>query len=180
MTTEKHIHTDLPLTLELKESAPREGAYYKHGSPERKKIAEPGTPGIKLILKGHVLDRGSNPVHHAWLDCWQADGEGKYDMEGFNLRGHQYAGHNGEFYLETVKPAGYENRAAHINVKVRDAKNSPILTTQLFFPDDDRNCDDPLFEEENVVDLADVEGGQEANFDFVIKVQQPRPFTSPA
>ena len=172
MVTGKHIHTDLPLTAAIVEKS-EEGAFYKHGSPERKKIAERGTPGTKLTLKGRVLDRGTNPVPHAWLDFWQADSQGEYDMMGFNLRGHQYADHDGSFTLETVKPAGYEDRAAHINVKVRAAKNTPILTTQLFFPDDDRTCDDPLFEQETVVDLTDVKGGQEANFDFVVDTQQP-------
>lgn len=172
MTKEKHIHTDLPLTLELKESVPERGAHYKHGSPERKNIAKPGTAGTKLMLKGRVLDQGSNPVPHAWLDFWQADGNGKYDDEGLNLRGHQYADHDGAFTLKTVKPGGYDDRAAHINVKVRAAKNTPLLTTQLFFPDDDKTGDDPLFEEEAVVDLADTKEGQEANYHFVISTEQ--------
>jgi len=170
MVTGKHIHTDLPLTAIIEERPPGEGDYYT--SPERWNIAERGTPGMKLVLKGHVLDKGANPVPHAWLDFWQADGNGNYDNTGFNLRGQQYADHNGGFYLETVKPAGYKGRAAHINVKVRAAKNTPLLTTQLFFPNDPKTCDDPLFFAENVMDLTDIEGGQEANYDFVIDIEQ--------
>lgn len=171
MVSGKHIHTDLPLTAAIIESPPEEGAYYKHGSPERKHIAEPGTPGIRLIVEGRVLDRGSHPVPHAWLDFWQADGAGKYDMDGFNLRGHQYADHEGRFHLETVMPAAYGTGAPHINVKVRAAKNTPLLTTRLFFPCEE-NSADPFFEEANVMDTGDFEGGLKANFDFVVDIEQ--------
>ncbi len=167
MVTEKHIHTDLPLT-----AAVEEGPYYKTGSPERRNIAEPDTLGIKLIIEGHVLDKGSQPVPHAWLDFWQADGNGGYDNDGFNLRGHQYADHEGFYHLETVKPGGYEIRAAHVHVKVRATKNTPILTTQLFFPGDDMSDSDPIFDEETVMDVGDFKGGLKANFDFVVDTEQ--------
>ncbi len=164
MVKRKAIATLLPLT-----AGNEEGTFYKHGSPERKNIAEPGTRGEKLVLKGHVLDKGSGPVPHAWLDFWQADGRGLYDNEGFNLRGHQYTDHESAFQLETVRPMGYGGRAAHINVKVRANKNTPVLTTQLFFADDPDSRYDPVYNEKTVVDLTDIKGGQEANFDFVIE-----------
>ena len=162
MAKRKAIATLLRLTVEAEQ-----GSFYKTGSPERKNIAEPDTRGEKLILKGHVLDKGSGPVPHAWLDFWQADGRGLYDDEGCNLRGHQYTDQEGSFELETVRPAGYGGRAAHINVKVRAAKNSPELTTQLFFPDDPATCDDPVFKEKLLVALN--ENGKQAGFDFVVK-----------
>ena len=167
MVTKRKIEKKLPLTASVEE-----GPYYKHGSPERRNIAGPGTPGMKLILDGRVLDEHAHTIGHAWLDFWQADGNGQYDNEGFNLRGHQYADHEGCYHLETVKPMGYDGRAAHLHVKVRATKNSPILTTQLFFPWDDKNKTDSIFEPLTVVDVEDIEDGQRANFDFVIQTEE--------
>jgi protocatechuate 3,4-dioxygenase beta subunit len=159
----RNVAVLLPLTVEVEQ-----GSFYKEGSPERRKIAEQDTAGEKLILKGHVLDKKSNPVPHAWLDFWQADGRGLYDEKGFNLRGYQYADDDGAYKLETVKPLGYGGRAAHINVKVRAGTNTPILTTQVFFPDDPDANTDPVFNEKNVVSLPKSDGGLKAVFDFVV------------
>ncbi len=145
-----------------------EGPYYKPGSPERTNIVESGTVGTRLVVEGRVLDRSGNPVAHAWLDFWHADGIGQYDNAGFNLRGHQYTDKNGRYHLETIRPLEYLFRAAHVHAKVRANENSPVLTTQLFFPGDERNKTDPIFESLTVMDVVDTAEGQKANFDFVI------------
>jgi protocatechuate 3,4-dioxygenase beta subunit len=146
-----------------------EGPYYKPGSPERQKTIAAGTPGRKLVVEGRVLDKQGRPVPHAWLDFWQADGEGQYDNEGFNLRGHQYADAAGHYHLETVRPKQYLFRAAHIHVKVRASDKSPALTAQLFFPGEEQNDTDPIFEKRTVMDVIDVTDGQKATFDFVVE-----------
>ena len=148
-----------------------EGPYYKIGSPERRNIVEPGTIGAKLVLEGRVLDRKGQPIPHAWLDFWHADGNGKYDNEGYNLRGHQYADANGCYRLETVRPLEYLFRAAHVHAKVRANDTSPVLTTQLFFPGEARNESDPIFEEKTLMNVAEMEDGQKAAFDFVVHVK---------
>src|SRR5438876_8905135 len=56
-----------------------EGPYYKAGSPERTSLLEPGSVGTKLALMGYVFDKNCRPFAHAWLDFWQADGNGVYD-----------------------------------------------------------------------------------------------------
>lgn len=147
-----------------------EGPYYKPGSPERTSIAGPGTAGTKLVVEGRVLDRKGNPVDHAWLDFWHADGNGHYDNEGYNLRGHQYTDKNGRYHLETVRPHEYLFRAAHVHVKVRASENSPVLTTQLFFPGEKKNSTDPIFNEATVMNVAEIQGGQKAMFDFMVDV----------
>ncbi len=152
-------------------AAVEEGPYYTPGSPERKSIAEKGTPGAKLALEGRVFDSSGNPIPHAWLDFWHADGNGKYDNEGYNLRGHQFADKNGRYRLETVRPKDYMMRAAHIHVKVRANDNAPIITTQLFFPGEKKNATDYLFEKLTVVEIKDAASGQEAKFDFVVKTK---------
>jgi protocatechuate 3,4-dioxygenase beta subunit len=145
-----------------------EGPYYKSASPERHNFVAPGTPGSKLILEGRVLDRNGAPIAHAWLDFWHADGQGHYDNEGYNLRGHQYTDKDGRYRLETVRPYQYLFRSPHIHAKVRADKSSPVLTTQLFFPGEQRNQTDPIFEKLTVMDVTDIPGGQKATFDFVV------------
>lgn len=156
-------------TLELTPFV-EEGPYYKSGSPERNNIVEAGTPGTKLILEGQVLNKNGQLLAHAWLDFWHADGTGRYDNEGYNLRGHQYADKNGRYKLETVRPKDYQMRAPHVHVKVRANGNSPILTTQLFFPGESKNATDPLFEKLTVIKVKDTKDGQKATFDFVVDV----------
>jgi protocatechuate 3,4-dioxygenase beta subunit len=146
-----------------------EGPYYKTGSPERQSIAAPGTPGKKLVLEGRVLDRDGHPIPRAWLDFWHADGNGEYDNEGFNLRGHQYADADGCSHLETVRPKEYLFRSPHVHAKVRANENSPALTTQLFFPGEARNTTDPIFEEKTLINMAEMHDTRKATFDFVVE-----------
>jgi protocatechuate 3,4-dioxygenase beta subunit len=154
----------LPLTPTVEE-----GPYYTRGSPERTSIAGKGTAGTKLVVEGRVLDRNGRPVPHAWLDFWQADGNGAYDNEGYNLRGHQYTDKGGRYRLETVRPLGYMMRTPHIHVKVRASDNSPVLTVQLFFPGEKKNAADSLFEKRTVMDVKGTTEGQKATFDFVVE-----------
>jgi protocatechuate 3,4-dioxygenase beta subunit len=147
-----------------------EGPYYKEGSPELTAIiADPDTPGTKLTVQGHVLDKSGKPIANAWLDFWHANGKGVYDNEGFNLRGHQYADKEGRYHLETVRPVQYLFRAPHIHVKVRANEKSPVLTTQLYFPGEKRNATDPIFEKGTLMDVKDTADGQKATFDFVVE-----------
>jgi len=151
--------------------AVEEGPYYTPGSPERKTIAEKGTPGTKLVVEGRVLDSNGRPIPHAWVDFWHADGHGRYDNEGYNLRGHQYTDKDGRYHLETVRPLEYLFRAAHIHAKVRAKENSPVLTIQLFFPGEKKNTTDPIFEKLTVMDVKDTPDGQKATFDFVVEIE---------
>ena len=66
-----------------------EGPFYKPGSPESADLAGAGIPGKRITITGTVSDLRGTPIAGAWLDFWQADGAGRYDNEGFRLRGHQ-------------------------------------------------------------------------------------------
>ena len=166
MSTKKSTVKKLRLT-----AAVEEGPYYKTGSPERRSIVETGTAGSRLILEGRVMDTAGKPIPHAWLDFWHADGHGRYDNVGFNLRGHQYADKDGQYHLETVRPYEYQMRAAHVHVKVRATPKSPVLTSQLFFPGEAKNATDPLFEKLTVMNVQDIAGGQQAAFYFVVETE---------
>ncbi len=150
--------------------AVEEGPYYKQGSPPRRNIADPDMPGKKFILEGRVRDISGKPVAAAWMDFWQADGNGRYDNENYRLRGHQYTDKDGKYRLETIKPMGYEVRAPHIHCKVRARDNSPVLTTQLFFAGDEKNATDLIFEEFTAMEPRRFKDGEKATFDFIISV----------
>jgi protocatechuate 3,4-dioxygenase beta subunit len=65
-------------------------------------------------------------------------------------------------------PARYPGRTPHIHVKVQ-AANRPVLTTQLYFPNEPANARDGLFRPELVMRMA---GGspRQGRFDFVLDI----------
>lgn len=117
-----------------------EGPFFKPSSPERRAlVASPS-----LVVTGRVLGKDCKPVAGALLDFWHADEHGEYDNSGFRFRGHQFADAEGRYRLETIVPAMYPARTRHIHVKVQ-ARGGPVLTTQLYFPDEPANARDGLF-----------------------------------
>ncbi|HUQ85335.1 MAG TPA: hypothetical protein VM077_03335 [Candidatus Limnocylindrales bacterium] len=147
--------------------ASTEGPYYKPGSPNKYKIDD-GVSGTKLKLEGFVLDTTCKPIANAWIDFWQADSGGKYDNDGFKLRGHQFTDANGRYTLETIIPGEYTGRAPHIHAKVKARENSPILTVQLFIPGVEKNLNDAIYNKDLLMDIKDSASGKEATFNFVI------------
>lgn len=143
-----------------------EGPFYKPRSPRRASLLEKGVKGTKLLLTGRVLATNRSPIARAMLDFWQTDSDGVYDNDGYRLRGHQFADDSGRYSLETVVPGPYFPRTPHIHVKVQ-APNQPILTTQLFLPEEARNRFDGLFKPALLMAVRDTESGKEATFDFV-------------
>jgi protocatechuate 3,4-dioxygenase beta subunit len=148
--------------------AQTEGPYFKAGSPERTALVDDGMGGTRLLLTGRVLDPDGQPVAGALLDFWQADASGAYDNRGYTLRGHQYTDESGAYHLETVVPGLYPGRTRHIHVKVQ-APNGPLLTTQLYFPNEARNASDGIFSPALVLPIQTADDGSEsASFDFVV------------
>jgi len=140
-----------------------EGPFFTPNSPERASLVEPGMAGSPLTVTGRVLSTDCQPVVGALLDFWQADDAGEYDNEGYTLRGHQFADEDGGYQLETILPGLYPGRTRHIHVKVQ-AANRPVLTTQVYFPNEPRNAEDAIFADALVMDV----NGQSATFDFVL------------
>jgi protocatechuate 3,4-dioxygenase beta subunit len=147
-----------------------EGPYYKEGSPERGVIRDVSTVGTPLALSGYVYDTNCNPISRAWIDFWQTDGNGNYDNEGYKLRGHQYTDTNGKYYLTTVLPGEYPGRTPHLHVKIKAQENSPIITTQLYIPNVEKNKTDTLFNEALLINTKDSDNGIKANYDFIINI----------
>jgi protocatechuate 3,4-dioxygenase beta subunit len=147
-----------------------EGPFYTPDTPQRTSLLEPDMDGARLLLTGRVLNTDCTPIAGALLDFWHADSAGHYDNVGFRLRGHQFADEAGAYRLETVLPGLYPGRTRHIHVKVA-VPNVPVLTTQLYFPNEPANARDGLFRPELLVAVRDGDdGAEEATFDFVLQV----------
>ena len=143
------------------------GPFYTPDTPERQSLLEPGMPGTRLVVTGHVYNTDCQPVPGALLDFWQADDAGVYDNQGYRLRGHQFADEDGSFRLETIVPGLYPGRTRHIHV-IAQAPNQPVLTTQLYFPDEPDNAADGIFDPALVMDVQDADDGELAYFTFVL------------
>lgn len=122
-------------------------------------------------MTGYVFGLACLPVNRALLDFWQADVNGAYDNTGFTFRGHQYTNAQGAFTLSTIVPGLYPGRTRHIHVKVQ-APGKPILTTQLYFPNEPRNNTDTIFDARLLMTVRDNGNAKEAAFDFVLNVPQ--------
>jgi hypothetical protein len=61
---------------------------------------------------------------------------------------------DGRFELTTIVPGVYPGRTRHIHVKVQ-APDGPILTTQLYFPDEPGNASDGIFDERLLMDMSE-------------------------
>jgi protocatechuate 3,4-dioxygenase beta subunit len=146
-----------------------EGPYYKSGTPKRTNFLESGTSGEPITITGYVLDGSCRPVSNAWLDFWQADGSGEYDNIGYKLRGHQYTDSEGKYILQTIIPEPYSGRTAHIHVKVRPTENSPILTTQLYFPQNPTaNAKDTIYTPDTLLEITEKNGQKTGYYNFYL------------
>lgn len=149
--------------------AQTEGPYYTPNTPERTSFLEDGMTGAPLALSGFVLTTGCAPVARALVDFWHCDAEGIYDNAGYRLRGHQFTDEQGRYALTTILPGLYPGRTRHIHVKVQ-APNQPVLTTQLYFPDEPANERDGIFHPALVVSASGAAEGMDALFNFVVAV----------
>jgi protocatechuate 3,4-dioxygenase beta subunit len=148
-----------------------EGPFFKPASPLRGDLREPGLAGRPVELSGFVLTRSCRPVAGALVDLWHADDQGDYDNKGFRLRGHQFADAKGRYAFKTILPGLYPGRTRHFHVKVQAAAESPLLTTQLYFPDEPRNREDDFFHPELVMQVAAADDALRARFDVVLAMR---------
>jgi protocatechuate 3,4-dioxygenase beta subunit len=153
-----------------------EGPFFKPKSPERGSLREKEMPGVPLVITGRILSTEGKPIPNALLDFWQADSKGDYDNAGFRLRGHQFTDKEGRYRLETIMPGQYADngvpRPPHIHVKAQ-APNKPVLTTQLYFPNEPRNKGDRFFDVRLLVKMKEAKEAKEGKagvFDFVLKL----------
>ena len=125
----------------------------------------PGAPEVTIY--GRVLDTAGEPVPHAWIDAWQTDAEGLYDLQAndptvMDMRGRVQCDAQGGFHFRTVRPLGYSipmdgpvgalvrrqerhgMRPAHIHLMVQ-APGFRELVTALYLADDANIDSDTVF-----------------------------------
>jgi protocatechuate 3,4-dioxygenase beta subunit len=117
-----------------------------------------------------VLTRSCRPVERALVDLWHADERSEYDNAGFRYRGHIFTDAQGRYRFRTILPALYSGRTRHYHIKLQ-APERPVLTTQLYFPDEPANRRDGLFRRELTMQLAEAPNGLAARFDFILDMR---------
>ena len=125
--------------------------------------------GTPIVLTGLVLTRSCQPLPGVLVELWHADDEGVYDNTGYRLRGHQFTGPDGAYRFETIMPGLYPGRTRHFHVKYQ-APDHPVLTTQLYFPDEPANGRDRIFSPELLVALSKGDRAAIARFDAVLDI----------
>lgn len=175
-----------------------EGPYYVEDSPEvpwngtiPMREDEPGTP---LKFSGQVRSTDGTPLKDARVELWHADSDGFYSqfapgIPEWNLRSTWVVNENGEFEINTIRPAPYQIptdgacgqliaaagwhawRPAHLHFKVH-APGHELLTAQLYFPGDEHNDDDiaSAVKPELMLDPQPAASGKGENvqYDFVL------------
>lgn len=164
--------TTLPLTPACRDGdeptpAQTEGPYFTPDSPERTDLVVDGVDGPRTALTGIVRDRTCRPIAGALLDLWHCDADGRYDNQGYRLRGHQFTDEKGFFGFQTIVPGLYPGRTRHFHIKVQ-APGGKILTTQLYFPGEPGNTSDRIFDEALLLHIAFPFVGPVASFEFVL------------
>jgi protocatechuate 3,4-dioxygenase beta subunit len=175
------------------------GPYYKPDAPTRDGgllfDGEPPNGGTPLVVRGTVTHvETAAPLAGAELDVWQADGNGDYDVDGFQLRGIVPIGADGRYEFKTVLPEGYEIpakgptsqllglmgqstwRPAHIHVRI-NVSGRPVFQTQ-FFIDGARFLEtDPVdaVRDDLVIPIYDEPDGHGKALDFDIRINPDRP-----
>ncbi|MBL8878866.1 MAG: immunoglobulin domain-containing protein [Phycisphaerales bacterium] len=146
-----------------------EGPYYRTPNPETTNLRI-GSDGPPLTLHGNVVDTQCNPIAYTWVAVWHADMTGAYDNTApfDRYRSFFFTDANGEFTLYTIMPGLYPGRTRHIHFKL-DAVNTPLLTTQLYFPNEPQNATDGLYNPALEMDLVtESDGSRTGTFTFVL------------
>ncbi|HAI32962.1 MULTISPECIES: intradiol ring-cleavage dioxygenase [unclassified Thalassospira] len=143
-----------------------EGPFYSQNPPEKRNFRT-DTDGSPVTLIGYVLSTTCTPIANAIVDLWHADANGRYDNQGFSMRGYQRTDAQGRYYFDTIRPAEYAGRTPHYHIKITPP-NGPTLTTQLYFPEEPRNELDHLFDSALLMKMRPASDGEISRFDFVL------------
>lgn len=144
------------------------GPFFVEGSPEvalGDDIAF-GAPGEPCWVEGTVRDADGAPVAGARIEAWEADDDGKYDVqygdERTTARGHLFSAEDGSYRFWAITPTPYPipddgpvgqmlaatgrspMRAAHLHVMV-EAEGCRTLVTHIFVRGDELLDADSVF-----------------------------------
>jgi hydroxyquinol 1,2-dioxygenase len=90
------------------------GPFYVEDAPqyEHGQDVANGAKGLPCVVRGHVRGLDGKPVAGAKIEVWQADAEGKYDVQRQDLQGAQArgvltAGPEGEYHFKSILAEAY-------------------------------------------------------------------------
>jgi hydroxyquinol 1,2-dioxygenase len=91
------------------------GPFYVEHPPEQAPGADisGSQPGERLLFEGTVQAADGSPVADAWVDTWQADADGYYDVQrpgdgtDLNLRARFRTDAHGRFWFRSIVPSFY-------------------------------------------------------------------------
>ncbi len=145
------------------------GPFYRDDAPEvpigGSIIAD--TKGAELLLYGRVTDTAGRGIPGAFIQLWQTNAEGCYDLQihggaHMDMRGNVHCDAEGRFHVRTVRPLGYTIpmdgpvgdlihrqgrhgcRPAHVHFLI-GAPGYRELVTALYFGDDPHIDSDTVF-----------------------------------
>ena len=144
-----------------------EGPYFSTGSPERSSLVENNDEGTMFTLSGLVTDSQCAPRAQAKIELWHADPAGEYDNVGYRYRGHFFTADDGTFSVDTLKAGLYPGRTRHFHLKVQPPGGS-VLTTQLFWPEEDGNAGDGIFDASLLMNVMSDNASESGSFHFVV------------
>lgn len=147
--------------------AQTEGPYFTPNTPLKQDFTGDGPAAERLIIGGMVLDTNCNPIPNAIVELWHADAAGAYDNEGFRFRGHGFSDEQGRWWFATIVPGLYPGRTRHFHVKAQ-RPGGPMLTTQLYFPDEAGNAQDGIFNDTLLLQLEQAGAERYGLFTFVL------------
>lgn len=147
--------------------AQTEGPYFTRNSPQRQDFSEDETVGEQLLIGGLVTDPACQPISGALLELWHADADGDYDNEGYRCRGHSFSDEQGRWWFATIVPGLYPGRTRHFHVKVQ-RPGGATLTTQLYFPDEQQNRQDRIYNPDLLLRMEQSGGERFGIFNFVV------------
>ena len=136
------------------------GPFYSIGFSwlERTDLTKGAAEGMKVTLRGRVLDGDGQPVPDAVLEIWQADAQGRYahPEDACELIGNPFFGFGrvpvddaGEFCFKTIKPGSVSGadgvkQAPHLEVSLFMRGLLRRLITRIYFPEEPGNDSDEV------------------------------------
>src|SRR5262249_7386579 len=109
--------------------------------------------GEPIALFGRITDALGKPAVNVIVEIWQADARGRYGTGADHgaVRGwcRTWTDRDGAWRFSTIKPGGYavpesnRTRAPHITMTLLASGLMRPLVTQLFFPGEALNAEDP-------------------------------------
>ena len=127
----------------------------------RQGVADP--IGVRIVVRGCVLDANARPIAHTLVEVWQANAAGRYRHRNdqhdapldpnFSGGGRTLTGPDGAYRFVTIRPGAYpwKNapnawRPAHIHFSVFGRSFAERLVTQMYFPGDPLFPYDPILQ----------------------------------